>query len=69
VVLGSSELIVPGDLPESLLEKAGSIKVTRYHDAIAEAKRRPFLLATQEAAAIRVTTPRLWACSPPTSIA
>jgi len=48
VVLGSGELIVPEDLPEPLLEKAGSGKVTRYHDAVAEAKRRLIAKALQE---------------------
>jgi DNA-binding NtrC family response regulator len=48
VVLGSSELIAPEDLPEPLLEKAGSSKVTRHHEAVAEAKRRLIAKAIQE---------------------
>lgn len=48
VALGSSELILPKDLPEPLLEKAGSSKVGGYHDAVAEAKRRLITKAPQE---------------------
>jgi transcriptional regulator with GAF, ATPase, and Fis domain len=50
VVLGSGELIVPEDLPEPLLENAGSSKVTRsrYHEAVAESKRRLITKALQE---------------------
>jgi transcriptional regulator with GAF, ATPase, and Fis domain len=48
VALGSSELILPEDLPEPLLERAGSSKVGGYHDAVAEAKRRLITKALQE---------------------
>ena len=48
VVLGTSELIAPEDLPEPVLEKAGSSPVTKYHDAVAEAKRRLILKAIQQ---------------------
>jgi transcriptional regulator with GAF, ATPase, and Fis domain len=48
VALGSCELILPEDLPEPLLEKAGSSKVGGYHDAVAEAKRRLITKALQE---------------------
>jgi DNA-binding NtrC family response regulator len=48
VALGSDELIVPEDLPEPLLEKAGSSKVGGYHEAVADAKRRLITKAIQE---------------------
>jgi transcriptional regulator with GAF, ATPase, and Fis domain len=48
VALGSDELIVPEDLPEPLLEKAGSGKVGGYHEAVADAKRRLITKAIQE---------------------
>jgi transcriptional regulator with GAF, ATPase, and Fis domain len=48
VALGSGELIVPEDLPEPLLEKAGSSKVGGYHEAVANAKRRLITKAIQE---------------------
>jgi transcriptional regulator with GAF, ATPase, and Fis domain len=50
-VLGSSELIMPEDLPETILEReppeasAGS----RYHEAVREAKRRRVTAALDEA--------------------
>jgi transcriptional regulator with GAF, ATPase, and Fis domain len=48
VALGSGELIVPEDLPEPLLEKAGCSKVGGYHEAVADAKRRLITKAIQE---------------------
>ena len=52
VVLGTGELLRPEDLPEPLLEKAGSLpasgNLSKYHDAIAEAKRQLIVKALQE---------------------
>jgi transcriptional regulator with GAF, ATPase, and Fis domain len=51
-VLGTGELLRPEDLPEPLLEKAGSLpasgNLSKYHDAIAEAKRQLIVKALQE---------------------
>jgi transcriptional regulator with GAF, ATPase, and Fis domain len=51
VVLGSSELIEPEDLPESALETGpgGDISVGGYHEALVEAKKRLILGAIEEA--------------------
>jgi DNA-binding NtrC family response regulator len=51
VVLGSAEMILPEDLPEAVLETEAtpSVTVTRYHEAIAEAKRQLILKAVEQA--------------------
>jgi Nif-specific regulatory protein len=51
VVLGSSELIAPEDLPETILERElpAGVAGSRYHEAISEAKRRLILTAMEEA--------------------
>jgi transcriptional regulator with GAF, ATPase, and Fis domain len=51
VVLGSSELIAPEDLPETILERAwpAGVAGSRYHEAVSEAKRRLILTAMEEA--------------------
>jgi Nif-specific regulatory protein len=51
VVLGSSDLILPEDLPEQILEKAapsGTV-VTAFHDAVLEAKKHLILNAVDQA--------------------
>jgi transcriptional regulator with GAF, ATPase, and Fis domain len=48
VVLGASELIMPEDLPEPVLERSGPSGSARYHEAVAEAKRRIIIKAIQE---------------------
>ncbi len=50
-VLGSSELIVPEDLPESLLENGAveSDEVSRYHEMVSAEKKRVILAALEEA--------------------
>jgi len=50
VVLGTTELIQPEDLPETLLEKQAvpGVQVTQYHQVIKETKRRLVLEAFQE---------------------
>ena len=51
IVLGSSELIEPEDLPERLLEtaNAGTMPVARYYEAIGQAKRQLILNALEQA--------------------
>ncbi len=51
VVLGSSDLILPEDLPEILLEAqpAAGVKIGTYHEAIAEAKKQLILKAVEQA--------------------
>ena len=51
VVLGSSDLIMVEDLPETILEREApeGAGASRYHDALREAKRRLILMALGEA--------------------
>jgi Nif-specific regulatory protein len=51
VVLGSSELILPEDLPESILEKAEpAISATNaFHDAVRENKKQLIINAVEQA--------------------
>ena len=51
VVLGSSDLILPEDLPEAVLEKAESAgaTMTAFHDALREAKKQLILNAFDQA--------------------
>jgi len=49
VALGSSDRICPEDLPENLLEEASTnSKSSRYHDGVAEAKRKLILDAVEQ---------------------
>ncbi|HEV2912689.1 MAG TPA: sigma 54-interacting transcriptional regulator [Pyrinomonadaceae bacterium] len=52
VVLGSTDLILPEDLPEAVLESepsASVVGVAKYHEAITEAKRGLILRAVEQA--------------------
>lgn len=51
IVLGSSSLILPEDLPETVIEARSSVgrSVTRYNEAVNEAKRQIILDALKEA--------------------
>ena len=51
VVLGSSELILPEDLPESILEKAepANSAVNAFHDAVRETKKQLIINAVEQA--------------------
>ena len=51
VVLGSTDMITPEDLPEAVCEAddGGTIQTARYHEAIKEAKKRVILNALEEA--------------------
>src|SRR5437762_3399032 len=66
VVLGTTELIQPEDLPEALLEKQAvpGVQVTEYHQAINEAKRQLVLKAFEEAAGNYAQTARLLGMHP-----
>jgi transcriptional regulator of acetoin/glycerol metabolism len=50
-VLGSSDLILPEDLPEAVLEKAESAgaSMTAFHDALRESKKQLILNAFEQA--------------------
>ena len=58
VVLGSTERVLPEDLPETVLEagpdsdapESGAPPVTRYHEALREAKRQLILRALEQSA-------------------
>src|SRR6202453_780460 len=51
VVLGSSDLILPEDLPEAVLEKAESAgaSMTAFHDSLREAKKQLIMSAFEQA--------------------
>jgi Nif-specific regulatory protein len=52
VVLGSSDMILPEDLPEAVLEKAesgGAASMTAFHDALRESKKQLILNAFEQA--------------------
>jgi transcriptional regulator with GAF, ATPase, and Fis domain len=51
VVLGSSEFILPEDLPEAVLETAtpAGVNMAQYHEAIAEAKKQVIMRAVEQA--------------------
>jgi Nif-specific regulatory protein len=51
VVLGSSEVILPDDLPEAVLEAepATRLSVLQYHEAVKEAKKQLILRAVEQA--------------------
>jgi len=50
VVLGSTDLIIPEDLPEAVLESApaGSAPAGGYHDTVREEKKRAILAALEQ---------------------
>jgi|SRR5579871_1298665 len=52
VVLGSTELILPDDLPESIVENAGTEEAanTKFHETIRQMKRQLVLKALEQAA-------------------
>jgi transcriptional regulator with PAS, ATPase and Fis domain len=49
-VLGSSDLIVPEDLPENILEAEASaaVSITRYHDAVRQKKKEIIIKAVEQ---------------------
>jgi Nif-specific regulatory protein len=51
VVLGSTDLILPEDLPENILESDAStaVSITRYHDAVKQRKKEIIIKAVEQA--------------------
>ena len=51
VVLGSSDMILPEDLPEAVLEteQPAGASIAQYHEAVAEAKKQVILRAVEQA--------------------
>jgi Nif-specific regulatory protein len=51
VVLGSTDLILPEDLPENVLESeaATAVSITRYHDAVKQKKKEIIIRAVEQA--------------------
>jgi Nif-specific regulatory protein len=66
VVLGSSELIEPEDLPESLLEmvSGGGVIAGGYHQALIEAKKRLILGAIEQAGGSHLEAAKLLSINP-----
>ena len=73
VVLGSAESVLPEDLPETVLEAGGhggadagpvSPGVTKYHEAVREAKRRLILQALEQSAGSFTEAARLLGVHP-----
>ncbi len=66
VVLGSTALILPEDLPEAVLEKrvASGMGVTRYHDGVVEAKKQMILRALEQARGVYTDAARLLGLHP-----
>ncbi len=66
VVLGSSDLILPEDLPEAILEKAESAgaTMTAFHDALREAKKQLILNAFEQAQGTYTEAARLLGLHP-----
>jgi transcriptional regulator of acetoin/glycerol metabolism len=65
-VLGSSDLILPEDLPEAILEKAESAgaSMTAFHDALREAKKQLILNAFEQAQGTYTEAARLLGLHP-----
>ncbi len=51
VVLGSSEFVLPEDLPEAVLEteQPAGVSIARYHEAVADAKKQVIMRAVDQA--------------------
>jgi transcriptional regulator with GAF, ATPase, and Fis domain/pSer/pThr/pTyr-binding forkhead associated (FHA) protein len=66
VVLGSSELIEPEDLPESVLETAsgGGVIASGYHEALIEEKKRLILGAIEQARGSHLEAAKLLGLNP-----
>jgi transcriptional regulator with GAF, ATPase, and Fis domain len=66
VVLGTTELIQPEDLPEAVLEQQAvpGVQVTEYHQSIKQTKRQLVLQAFQQAAGNYAQTARLLGMHP-----
>ena len=67
VVLGNSDLILPEDLPESILDKAApaGASAEAFHDAVRESKKQLIISAVEQVLAATTRKPRgCWACIP-----
>jgi Transcriptional regulator containing PAS, AAA-type ATPase, and DNA-binding domains len=66
VVLGSSEQIVPEDLPDTVLDSspAGAIRAGGYHAAVRESKRRILASAIEQAGGSQVEAAKLLDLNP-----
>jgi Nif-specific regulatory protein len=66
IVLGTTELIQPEDLPEALLEKQAvpGVQVTEYHQAVKETKRQLVMKAFKQAGGNYAQTARLLGIHP-----
>ena len=66
VVLGSSELIEPEDLPESVLESVsgGEVAAGGYHEGLIEAKKRLILGAIEQAGGSQIGAAKLLGVNP-----
>jgi Nif-specific regulatory protein len=66
VVLGTTELIQPEDLPEALLEKQSvpGVQVTEYHQSVKETKRQLVIKAFKEAGGSYAQTARILGIHP-----
>jgi Response regulator containing CheY-like receiver, AAA-type ATPase, and DNA-binding domains len=66
VVLGSSELIEPEDLPESVLESVsgGEVAAGGYHEGLIEAKKRLILGAIEQAGGSQLGAAKLLGVNP-----
>jgi transcriptional regulator with GAF, ATPase, and Fis domain len=66
VVLGSTDLILPDDLPESILETTALVgaPITKYYDAIRETKKQLILDALQQAGGSYTEAARLLGVHP-----
>jgi transcriptional regulator with GAF, ATPase, and Fis domain len=61
VVMGSSDVLMPEDLPESILEckPAQSIPIDRYHEALNQAKRAVVMRALEQAHGVQTEAAKL----------
>jgi Nif-specific regulatory protein len=66
IVLGSTDLIVPEDLPEAVLEsdQPGSVALAGYHNAVRGAKRELIVTAVEQAAGNYAEAARLLGLNP-----
>jgi Nif-specific regulatory protein len=66
VVMGASDLIMPEDLPETILEAAATARlpIDKYHEAVNEAKRDVVLRALQQAHGVQTEAAKLLGIHP-----
>ncbi len=66
IVLGTTDEVLPEDLPEGLLETESlpNVRVAKYHEAVFEAKKQLILNATQQAKGNQAEAARLLGLNP-----